>query len=249
MAAALFRDYQRGQAGRRIPPSVFEFRARGMTDVSVGPSGARQPDESFVAINSVLRRPAFVVEICNAQTLAQGDARAQAWLSCVHLAFEVKVVRVIKYLPRHANQTFAAVAALYQQGGGPGTIARTVNLVQLEPPVATHHVLVPGAHADDAVADVTVAPVAPCRVVNFGTSVPFAGAAMAWSRHFARGRRLPCRTRSPCRWRCMQRPRYLRLHPARPGPRRFEPLLWHACQCRRSRRPACRLPAYPSARQ
>jgi hypothetical protein len=189
--AAQFSYYNQAQAGRRIPPTSRDFLSQGMTDVSLGPNGNRQPDESFRAVKSVHTAvPVFVVEICHAQTLAQGDARAQAWLLCPHLGFLVQAVLVVKYWPRRGNGTFAAVVALYEQGGAPGAVARTVNLVHPIAPAVAPQVHVPGVpqvpvgavaapQLPPAVAGyVAVTAVAPTRVVSFGTASPQAGAAM-----------------------------------------------------------------------
>ena len=190
-----FGCYSQAQAGRRVPPTVDDFRFLGTTDVNLGPNGNRQPDESFRADASVHAAvPVLIVEICHAQTLAQGDARAQAWLLCPDLGFLVQAVLVVKYWPRHRDGTFAAVAVLYEQGGGPGAIARTVNLVG-PLGVAAPQVHVPGvppmavAAPAGAVAaqlpvllpvagNVAVTPIAPTRVVSFGTASPWAGEAM-----------------------------------------------------------------------
>ena len=191
--AGFFFVYSGAQGGRRVPPSSGDFQSLGSTDVSLGPHGNRQPDESFRATASVHAEPVLVVEICHAQPFANGDARAQAWLRCDVLGYHVQAVLVIKYWPRRRNGTFAAVAALYEQGGGPGA-DRTVNLVPPpddDDPVAAAAVYVPGVPpvpAPGAAAGaaqraapagfVAVAPIAPTRVVSFGTAPPGAGAAM-----------------------------------------------------------------------
>lgn len=206
----LFGCYSQAQAGRRDPPGLKDFRMMGSSNVSLGCSGDRLPDASFRAIASVHTAvPVFVVEVCNIQTLAQGDARAQAWLLSPHLASLVQAVLVIKYWPRRrgVGGGYAAVAALYEQGGGPGAIARTVNLAApLDPaavPPAAPQVFIPGvppvppafaaAPAVDAAqpllpvpapppaalpGSVAVTPIAPTRVVSFGTAPPWAGFAM-----------------------------------------------------------------------
>ena len=166
--SSLFDRYQLVQAGHRVPPGVAEFDPFGSTDVSFGLSGNRQPDESFRAIASTRTVPAFVVEICNWQTLAQGDARAQAWLKCALLGHQVQAVLVIKYWQRSDDGTFAAVAVLYEQGGGPGAVARTVNVIPPAVAGAALQVYVPG----EAGIDVLVPPVAPTRVVSFGSEPP-----------------------------------------------------------------------------
>jgi len=193
-----FDRYSDLQGGRRVPPSSDDFQCLGSTDVSLGPHGNRQPDESFRATASVHAEPVLVVEICHAQPFANGDARAQVWLSCAELGYHVQAVLVIKYWPRRRNGTFAAVAALYEQGGGPGAVPRTVNLVpppEDDDPAAAAAVALqvyvpgvlpvpaPGAAAGVAAPPlragfVAVAPIAPTRVVSFGTAPPWAGAAM-----------------------------------------------------------------------
>lgn len=189
-----FALYNRGQGSRRVPGTRQDFLSLGATEVSLGPHGDRQRDESVRAITNVHIEPVLVVEISNAQTLAQGDARAQAWLLCPHLGMRVQGVLVVKYWPRRMDGTFAAVAALYEQGGGPGVVARTVNLV--DPAAAAPQVYVPGVppapgiqvaagaaqlpvgQAPLVAVLIALTPIAPTRVVSFDSGPPWAGAAL-----------------------------------------------------------------------
>lgn len=157
--------YSRAQGARRVPPTLGDFSFLGDLNMHLGGS-VRAPDATMQPCNSATTTPVLVLEVGASESVAQLDADAQTFLGSPQLNGEVAAVLFIRVFKRRPNPTaqgavpgpFAAVAALYERGNGPGA-GRTQALVE-----------VPGAAGP-----VLVAPTAPSCVISFGSAPVHAG--------------------------------------------------------------------------
>ena len=157
--------YSRAQGGRRAPPAPGDFSFLGDLSMHLGGS-VRAPDATMQPRNSATTTPVLVVEVGASESVAQLDDDAQVYLGCPLLNGEVQAVLIIRVFKRRPSPTahgavpgpYAAVAALYVRGNGPGA-GRTQALAE-----------VPGAAGP-----VFVVPTAPSCVISFGSAPVHAG--------------------------------------------------------------------------
>ena len=161
---------------RRFGDHDYRFILTGRVGVPLGRFAFRFPDTSIYHRGRHSAHSTVYIETAGFESLAQLDQDAQDWLGCPFMLGDAQAVLVVKVfrrreqplLPGGPRPPYAAVAALYERGNGPG-VGRTVNLAPpAGPGVALDHgaeVLVPGVSAR-----VRAPAVAPTCVISFGSA-------------------------------------------------------------------------------